>query len=192
MTSPSAENTLAGDGAHLVSNALASDTVHAASDSVVHGHSHPACQHPHQLLAGDTAGNNSDTAASAGDTDHTTEFTSPACLAPSLVVIRELLRRAQDHSALRCPAEYFRTRSPAASDAWAANAQAAKERGVELNFLPSTGVVQARSVSDVERRMCVEDTKYYTLAETIQFVFERGGSLSFAFQDVGEDMQEGA
>ena len=34
MASRSSEDTLAGDGAHLVSNALASDTVHVASDTV--------------------------------------------------------------------------------------------------------------------------------------------------------------
>ena len=189
MATRISDDSFAGDGAHLVSNALASDTVHVASDSVVHGHSHPACQHPHQLLAGDTAGNNSDTAASAGDTDHTTEFTSPASLAPSLDDVREMLRRVQDRVALTCPAEFFRRGGPAASDAWAANKKAATERGVDLNFRSSTGVVQARSVFDVEqtdfrldRRRCEQDTTYYTLPETIEFVFEQGGSLSFALR----------
>ena len=189
MTSPNVEDILAGDGAHLVSNALASDTVHAASDSVVHGHSHPACQHPHQLLARDTAGYNSDTAASAGEADQTTEFTSPASLAHPQGDVRKMLRRFQDSVALNLPAEFFKIGGPAASDAWAANKEAARKRGVDLNFISSTGVVHATGPS-LDRRRCEEDTTYtyYTLAETIEFVFEQGGSLSFALRMWDQEM----
>jgi hypothetical protein len=91
--------------------------------------------------------------------------------------------------ALTVPAEYFANGYSSGRAAWKTNQDAALTRGVELS-LSSTGKVQAQSVAIFrERRRYQGDSKLYTLAETIEFVFAQSGSLGFAFRMWRDEMR---
>ena len=81
--------------------------------------------------------------------------------------------------ALQVPSEHFQNGAPG-REAWKAVTEEAMRYNIELR-LSYNGEVRAHSVlPQQERRKCAQDKKYYTLAETIEFVYEKGGSLQFA------------
>ena len=98
----------------------------------------------------------------------------------------ELLQKARKLTALRCGAEFFSS-GPPGRDAWKTVRDAALERGVELSMTSS--VVKARSLcTHPSRRRYAGDNTEYTFAETLEFVFSRGGNFAFALKMWTEDM----
>ena len=91
-----------------------------------------------------------------------------------------LLRASQEMIAINTEATEFLNHGAAGSDAWRTVQSMALKNGVDLSLSPN-GTVTAKNLSSTaERRKYRGDTQYYTLAETIQFVFAQGGSLAFA------------
>ena len=91
--------------------------------------------------------------------------------------------------ALHLNAEDFSSPGPASKSGWQTVKQVALANGVELSLV--NGVVQAKeSTKGVSlAKRYPGDDKSWTLAETITFVFEKGGSFAFAMKMWNEQME---
>ena len=97
--------------------------------------------------------------------------------------ISYLLKVSLAATALDCDADFFFNNGAAGKNAWEIVKQEALGWGVELT-LSRNGIVQALPVPSTlhttSRRSYPGDSKCYTLAETIEFVFRQRGSFAFA------------
>ena len=85
----------------------------------------------------------------------------------------------------------YQVGNPAMRHAWEIIKQTALTKGVELT-LSNSGIVQAesRGGESAPRKKHPADDQWYTLAETIEFVFAQGGSFAFAMKMWSNEMVE--
>ena len=96
-----------------------------------------------------------------------------------ITLFLNMLQSATDASSLGTTSSYW-CASRAGHDAWKVVKEKALSQGVELT-MQSNGRIQAWGRSK-EKRYCVEDGGWYTLAETMEFVFKRDGDYMFAMR----------
>ena len=93
------------------------------------------------------------------------------------------LKKSMAFAAIHLDAHDFKYQfgNPAMRDAWEIIKQEALTKGVELTLLDS-GIVlaESRGGQSAPRKKHPADDQWYTLAETIEFVFAQGGSFAFA------------
>ena len=101
------------------------------------------------------------------------------------------LKKSMAFAAIHLDAHDFKYQfgNPAMRDAWEIIKQMALTKGVELT-LSNSGIVQAesRGGQSAPRKKHPADDQWYTLAETIEFVFAQGGSFAFAMNMWSKEM----
>ena len=100
-------------------------------------------------------------------------------------------QKRQSLMALYLDAYDFHRRTPEMIAAWNTIKELALDKGVELT-LSNSGIVQAesRGGESAPRKKHPADDQWYTLAETIEFVFAQGGSFAFAMKMWSNEMVE--
>ena len=135
------------------------------------------------------------------DTEATgSKFETPPVSASSRETNSELrqllsgtLKKSMASTAIHLDADDFKYQygNPAMRNAWEIIKQKALTKGVELT-LSNSGIVQAKSRGgeSAPRKKHPADNQWYTLAETIEFVFAQGGSFAFAMKMWSNEMVE--
>ena len=101
------------------------------------------------------------------------------------------MKKALDVIALNFTVQDFRKMTPASRSGWQTVRIEALAKGVDLSFVD--GVVQAKQCIEsgpIVKKTYPGDFQSWTLAETIEFVFAKRGSLAYAMRLWNEEMRD--